>query len=93
MDRHSSVNRLYRLVWNDALMIWTAVAEIAKGRGKSGTGRRRIAAILAINAVIPFGPSAYAGGNSIRPDGRTDTSVSGSGRPPTWPRALAALEV
>ncbi len=35
MHRHSSVNRLYRLVWNDALMIWTAVAEIARDLGIS----------------------------------------------------------
>ncbi|MBU4321974.1 MAG: leukotoxin LktA family filamentous adhesin, partial [Gammaproteobacteria bacterium] len=79
MHRHSSVNRLYRLVWNDALMIWTAVAEIARGRGKSGTGRRRMTALLALNAGFVLGPPATAGPNNIQPDGRTQTTVSASG--------------
>uniref|UniRef100_UPI0035B33E67 leukotoxin LktA family filamentous adhesin n=1 Tax=Hydrogenophaga sp. TaxID=1904254 RepID=UPI0035B33E67 len=77
MDRHASVNRLYRLVWNETLMIWTAVAEIAKGRGKSGSGRKKVAAALIANAAFAAGTLAWAGG--IVPDGRTDTSVSGGG--------------
>ncbi|MEW6481359.1 MAG: leukotoxin LktA family filamentous adhesin, partial [Pseudomonadota bacterium] len=77
MDRHSAINRLYRLVWNESLMIWTAVAEIARGRGKSGTGRRRLAALLALSASVPLVPPAMAG--PITPDGRTQTTLSSSG--------------
>ncbi|QCB46258.1 leukotoxin LktA family filamentous adhesin [Hydrogenophaga sp. PAMC20947] len=78
MYSHASVNRLYRLVWNEALMIWVAVAETARGRGKSGTGKRRTAALLAMSASMFVMPPAMAGPN-IQPDGRTQTSVSSSG--------------
>ena len=30
MHSHSSMNRVYRIVWNDALSMWVAVAENAK---------------------------------------------------------------
>ena len=79
MDRHASVNRLYRLVWNEALNVWMAVAEIARGRGKSGTRRRRVAALATLSAFVANGPGAWAGGNNINPDGRTQTTLSSSG--------------
>ena len=34
MNRHATLNRFYRLVWNDRLATYVAVAETAKGRGK-----------------------------------------------------------
>src|SRR5690606_25703254 len=64
--------------WNEALGIWTAVAEISRGRGKSGTGKRRASALLALSSTLFFAPPAMAGPN-IKPDGRTQTSVSSSG--------------
>ncbi len=43
MKSHASMNRIYRLVWNQALNLWVAVAENAKGRGKGGrTSRSRV---------------------------------------------------
>ena len=55
MKSHASMNRIYRLVWNAALGIWVAVAENAKGRGKSG---RAACALLSVLAILS--PSAYA---------------------------------
>ncbi|MDP1996286.1 MAG: filamentous hemagglutinin N-terminal domain-containing protein, partial [Gallionella sp.] len=40
MKRHASMNRIYRLVWSQVFNTWVAVAENAKGRGKSISGRR-----------------------------------------------------
>jgi len=39
MNHHGSVNRIYRLVWNQVRSTWVPVAETAKGRGKSGRAR------------------------------------------------------
>jgi trimeric autotransporter adhesin len=36
MNRHGSMNRIYRLVWSQVCNAWVPVAETAKGRGKSG---------------------------------------------------------
>lgn len=36
-------------------MLWTTVAGTAKGRGKTGTGRRRMAALLALNSGFKLG--------------------------------------
>ena len=79
MYSHASINRLYRLVWNEALMIWMAVAETARGRGKSGTGKRRTAALMALSANLFVLPPAMAGPNNIRPDGRTQTKPDDRG--------------
>ena len=76
MFNHASVNRLYRLVWNETLKLWVAVAETARGRGKSGTGKRRTAALLAMASGLVLAPPVTAGPNNIQPDGRTSTSVS-----------------
>ena len=35
MNRHASMNRIYRLVWSDRLLAWVVVPEFARGRGKS----------------------------------------------------------
>jgi len=45
MNGHASINRLYRLVWNEAQGAWVAVAENARGRGKA-SGRSKLAAAL-----------------------------------------------
>ena len=45
MNGHASINRLYRLVWSEAQGGWVAVAENARGRGKS-SGRSKLAAAL-----------------------------------------------
>ncbi|WP_411877758.1 MBG domain-containing protein [Polaromonas sp. YR568] len=42
MKSHASMNRIYRLVWNEALSLWVAVAENAKGASKGGSARSRV---------------------------------------------------
>ncbi len=61
MKRHASMNRIYRLVWNATLGVMVAVAENAKGRGKSVSGRKLIAAALALTGGALMLPPAMAG--------------------------------
>lgn len=55
MTSHASMNRIYRLVFNEALGVWVAVAEKSRGRGKCG---RAASALLAVLAILS--PSAHA---------------------------------
>jgi filamentous hemagglutinin family protein len=48
MKSHASMNRVYRLVWNAALSVWVAVAENAKGQGKSGSARNKAALLMLV---------------------------------------------
>ncbi|MEP6505913.1 MAG: filamentous hemagglutinin N-terminal domain-containing protein, partial [Betaproteobacteria bacterium] len=41
MNHHACLNKFFRLVWSAARGGWMAVAETARGRGKSGTRRGR----------------------------------------------------
>ncbi|MBG6077857.1 filamentous hemagglutinin N-terminal domain-containing protein [Polaromonas sp. CG_9.11] len=60
MKSHASMNRIYRLVWNAALNLWVAVAENAKGRGKSGrAGASRAASAAAAAALALLAPQAW----------------------------------
>jgi hypothetical protein len=36
MNRHGSLNRIYRLIYSRVLKAWVAVSEITKGQGKDG---------------------------------------------------------
>ena len=76
MKSHASMNRIYRLVWNQVLNAWVAVAETAKGRGK-GSSRKLIAAALSLNAVAamagPQGGQVVAGAGAISQSGSTTT--------------------
>lgn len=79
MDRHASMNRLYRVVWNESLNTWVAVSEIAKGRCKSSSGRKRLLALAAVGSFMQ--PYAMAGPlDGIVTDGRTQTTVTISGQ-------------
>ncbi len=58
MNRHASMNRIYRLVWSQVRSAWVPVAETARGRGKSGgsksiPGRNLLAAAISI-ALAPL---------------------------------------
>jgi trimeric autotransporter adhesin len=68
MKRHASMNRVYRLLWNEAAGAWIAVAETARSQRKSACSRRLLAATLLL-----VGPVAYAG-----PGGGQIVSGSGS---------------
>ncbi|MES2945977.1 MAG: filamentous hemagglutinin N-terminal domain-containing protein, partial [Pseudomonadota bacterium] len=59
MKSHASMNRIYRLVWNETLNLWVAVAENAKGRGKGG----RAASALALDMLPGQGAQAVQTGD------------------------------
>ena len=62
MNRHGSLNRIYRLVWSQVTNSWVAVAENVKGRGKGkNTARKLVATALALWAVTWLLPEAIAG--------------------------------
>lgn len=77
MKRHASMNRIYRLVWSQVLNAWVAVAENVKGRGKSTSGRKLIAAALALASPLalaaPTGGQVSAGSGVIAQAGVTTT--------------------
>ncbi len=60
MNRHATLNRFYRLVWNDRLATYVAVAETAKGRGKRSVRAGALAAVF-IAAAGLCAPYAMAG--------------------------------
>src|SRR5512135_3485049 len=73
------MNRIYRIIWSQVLNAWIAVAENAKGRGKSGSGCKRIAGALALVLIVPAalaaptGGQVTAGSGSISQSGNTTT--------------------
>ncbi|MDM0029447.1 leukotoxin LktA family filamentous adhesin [Variovorax saccharolyticus] len=76
MHSHSSMNRVYRVVWNEALNAWVAVAETARGRGKGGRRRRPATSVLAFFAGAALSMGALAGPlDTITLDGRTQTTL------------------
>jgi filamentous hemagglutinin family protein len=74
MNRHGSMNRIYRLIWNHVLNAWVAVAETARGRGKGGS-RKLVAAALSLTAAwamaAPNGGQVIGGSGSISQSGTT----------------------
>ncbi|MFY9260450.1 MAG: GLUG motif-containing protein [Gallionella sp.] len=60
MKRHASMNRVYRLIWSQVLNAWVCCAENARGRGKSMSGRKLIAAALALMGGAFWMPLATA---------------------------------
>ena len=61
MNRHASMNRIYRLIWNEAVGAYVPAAETARGRGKR-TSRALSAALLALSATVAHaGPSPTGG--------------------------------
>ena len=62
MNRHASMNRVYRLIWSQLRSAWIPVAETARGLGKSG---RAISIAnptgLAVAISLSLSPLAYAG--------------------------------
>jgi len=86
----SSMNHVYRVVWNGAKGIWQVVAEIGRRAGKchSQTRRRKLAvaifaagvAPLALAADLPTGGVVVAGNGNISQSGNTMTIVQGSNK-------------
>lgn len=81
MKSHASMNRIYRLVWNQLLNAWVAVAETARGRGK-GPGRKLVVAALSLTAALaqaaPDGGQVVSGAGSIAQSGSTTTVTQSS---------------
>lgn len=87
MKRHAAMNRIYRLVWSRVSNAWVAVAENAKGRGKAISGRKLIAAALALTGsgllaplalAAPTGGQISAGAGSIAQTGANTTITQSS---------------
>src|ERR1700761_4458887 len=59
MSSHASMNRIFRLVWNEVLGVWVAVAENARGRGKRSV--RATALLAPLLAALGLSMQAHAG--------------------------------
>ena len=77
MNRHGSMNRIYRLVWSAVRNVWIPVAETARGRGKRTT-HKLVAAALSLSCAIvqasPSGGQVVAGAGSITQAGATTST-------------------
>jgi filamentous hemagglutinin family protein len=89
MKSHASMNRVYRLVWNAALKLWVAVAENAKGQGKSGSARNKAALLMLVplsalmhhaGAADAVNATVSAGAASVSTAGNTTTINQASQR-------------
>lgn len=87
--KRASLNHTYRLVWNDILNAFVAVAEFARAKGKSG-GRavRLVAAGLVLGSLnaagwasgtLPTGGTVVAGSGTIAQSGSAMTITQASG--------------
>jgi hypothetical protein len=63
MNRHGSINRHYRLVWNSALDTWIPIAEIAPNRRRGRGAARSVAVTLAL--VVPLAQASPGGGKVV----------------------------
>jgi filamentous hemagglutinin family protein len=81
MNRHGSMNRIYRLIWSQVRSAWVPVAETARGRRKSGraksASRRAVIsgalslALTSLAHAAPTGGQIVAGSGSITQSGNT----------------------
>jgi len=81
MNRHGSMNRIYRLVWSAVRSVWIPVAETARGRGKRSSPALVAAALsltCAIAQATPTGGQVTAGTGSITQSGSTTTITQGT---------------
>jgi filamentous hemagglutinin family protein len=72
MNRHASINRVYRLIWSAVRGVWIPAAENSRGRGK------RVSRTLAAAALALGGAYAQAGAPPTGPSGGVITAGSGS---------------
>lgn len=81
MQRHGSMNHIYRLVWSTVANCWVAVAENTRGRGE-GTRRKLVAAALSVGSLAaqagPTGGQVTAGSGNIAQSGATTTVTQAS---------------
>ncbi|WP_116808253.1 YDG domain-containing protein [Steroidobacter cummioxidans] len=88
--KRPSLNHVYRLVWNERLNAWVAVAEHVKARGKRASGALSLAVLMALglapathaadNTALPTNGQIVAGQGSIHQQGNTLTLNQNSNR-------------
>ena len=77
MNRHGSMNRIYRLIFSEVRSTWVPVAETARGRGKSGRARsisRTLLGAALSLALSPLAHAAPAGGQIVAGSGSITSS-------------------
>ena len=79
MNKHGSLNRVFRLIFNEALGAWIPVAETARARGKRS---RRAAALLMSPLIAALSPSLPLEAAGLPAPGSQVTAVA-SPAPPT----------
>jgi fibronectin-binding autotransporter adhesin len=81
MNRHGSMNHIYRLVWSPGSNSWVPVAETTRGLGK-GSRRTLAAAALSLLAGAvqagPLGGQVVVGAGTITQSGATTTITQAS---------------
>jgi filamentous hemagglutinin family protein len=60
MNAHASINRIFRVIWNEALGSWVAVSEISRSRGKRNG--RCAAVLVSMTVALGLGQPAHAAG-------------------------------
>ncbi|GFE88234.1 YDG domain-containing protein [Steroidobacter agaridevorans] len=88
--KRPSLNHVYRLVWNERLNAWVAVAENVKARGKRASGALSLSVLMALglapathaadNVALPTNGQIVAGQGSINSQGNTLTVNQSSHR-------------
>ncbi|WP_175852110.1 GLUG motif-containing protein [Burkholderia cepacia] len=72
------MNKAYSLVWNEVQGGWCAVGETARRRGKSGGGKRLLAAGVSLLGLVASGAYALPTGGDIKSgSANIDTSADG----------------
>lgn len=62
MNSHASINRIFRVIWNEALGAWVPVSEIARGRGKRNGRAAAVLVPLAVALGLGVGLPVHAAG-------------------------------
>ena len=79
MKNNGSMNRIFRLVWNQSSATWVAVAETTRGPGKGANRKLVAAAALSLSLTLglahagPVGGQVVTGTGSISQAGSTTT--------------------
>jgi filamentous hemagglutinin family protein len=81
MNRHGSMNRIYRLIWNDAVQAFVPAAETTRGRGKRAKRKLVVAATALATSLAQAGPTGVqvtAGHGTVLQSGSTTTVAQSS---------------
>ncbi|MDW9227360.1 filamentous hemagglutinin family N-terminal domain protein [Burkholderia cepacia] len=73
------MNKAYSLVWNEAQGGWCAVSETARRRGKTGSGKRLLAAGVSLLGLAATSAYALPTGGAVA-SGKADIATSADGK-------------